>query len=139
MIRLNRALSDVHVRILLRRIRDLNLGPCGVAVSGGEHVSLAGCLSLDAPVERGVRYSIVRAAGEQVVSIDWTGSALALTLCDGDRLDAPVARELAVELALDEHGRILAPALGARIDLGRIDALEIEHFLRRLVRGVCGV
>ena len=130
-IRPNASISPEQARRLLRRFRDLNLGPCGIEVSEQARVTVAGCLSLDHPVEGGVRYSLREEEGaERVLDIRWRKGRLALCL-------EPDAEQcLDVELACDGLGRLAAPDLGARMHLERANPREIEHFLRRIVRAV---
>ena len=58
-------LAPAEARRLLRRLRDLNLVAHEVAVDGGTTVTIDGCLSLDGPVEQGVRYRLRVADGPE--------------------------------------------------------------------------
>ena len=94
-------------------------------------MTLEGCLSLDHPVEGGVRYCVRESHGEQrILAIEWADERLVL------RLDPDDGRSLDVELGCDGLGRLAAPVLGARMHLGSNQPREIEHFLRRIVRAV---
>lgn len=137
MIRLEHNLNAGQARELLRRFRDLNLGPCGIEVAPSERVEVRGCLSLDHPVERGVRYRIVGVDGsEQSLRISWEGENLRLTLRHGLDLEAPIALELDADLRCDRFGRVASARLNARLDPIAPLERELEHFLRRIVRAV---
>ncbi len=72
MIRLEHNLNSGQARELLRKFRDLNLGPCGIEIAPHERVEVRGCLSLDHPVERGVRYRMIGVDGsDQSLRISW--------------------------------------------------------------------
>lgn len=137
MIRLEHKLNAGQARELLRQFRDLNLGPCGIEIAPQERVEVRGCMSLDHPVESGVRYHIVGVDGsEQMLRIAWNGSHLQLTLRNGLAPDAPVALELDADLGCDRFGRVASTRLGARLDPVAPVERELEHFLRRIVRAV---
>ncbi len=130
-------ISSEQARGLLRRFRDLNLGPCGIEVGTNERVTVSGCLSLDHPVERGVRYSLHEDCGtERVLGIHWTEGRLVICLGNEEGQDDHMTGELDVPLGCDGLGRISAPELGARLHLRNSDARDVEHFLRRIVRAV---
>ena len=136
-IRPNGTISAEQARVLLRRFRDLNLGPCGIDVSQEERVQVSGCISLDHPVERGVRYCVAGNDGvERVLAMYWDEGRLLLHLRRDRRPDSPVDEELFVDIACDGLGRLSSPELGARMSLEESDAREVEHFLRRIVRAV---
>ena len=137
MIRPNGMASGEQARQLLRRFRDLNLGPCGIDVAQGERIVVSGCISLDHPVERGVRYCLQNLDGsERVLGIAWDEGLLHLHLSRDRTPDSPIVERLEVELDGDDSGLLSAPELGARLNLEDTDAREIEHFLRRIVRAV---
>ena len=137
MIRLEHSLNAGQARELLRRFRDLNLGPCGIEVAREERVEVRGCLSLDSPVERGVRYRLVGVDGsEQSLRIAWEEERLSLTLRGGLDVDAPVLLELEADVGCDRYGRVASTTLGARLDPVAPVERELEHFLRRIVRAV---
>lgn len=122
--------SPRHARSLLRKLRDLNLVGSRVSIQPGVDVAIRGCLSLDSPVERGVRYRLQDHHGERVLS---------LSICEGGleiKLSGPAERRLEIELTLDGSGRAAAPGLVARLDVEQSDPRAFEHFLRRVVRGV---
>lgn len=135
-IRPNGTVTAEQARQLLQRFRDLNLGPCGIEVTDHGRVTVAGCLSVDHPVENGVRYSIKEVDGERVLLIQWTDEQLLLKLSAPDNGDESSAGELGVPLACDGLGRLSAPELGARLHLEQAGPMDIEHFLRRIVRAV---
>jgi hypothetical protein len=135
-IRPNATATAEQARHLLRRFRDLNLGPCGIEVSDGGRVVVAGCLSVDHPVESGVRYCLQDEDGERVLRIHWSEDQLLLQLSPTDDSQAQTPDELGVPLACDGLGRVSAPELGARLHLEEAGAIDIEHFLRRIVRAV---
>lgn len=136
-IRPNGRISPEQCRVLLRRIRDLNLGHCGIDVAPGERVQVSGCISVDHPVELGVRYIVQGSDGvERILAIHCDDGHLRLHLRRDRRPDSPIVEELGVELGCDGLGRLSAPELAARIDLDASEAREVEHFLRRIVRAV---
>lgn len=136
-IRPNGSVNAEQARHLLQRFRDLNLGPCGIDISEGSRVVIAGCLSLDHPVERGVRYCLQDDAGnERVLSILWSEPQLDIRLSHDRSPDSGDAEQLDVALGTDGLGRLSAPDLGARLNLEKSEAKDIEHFLRRIVRAV---
>jgi len=132
----NGTASAEQARWLLRRFRDLNLGPCGIEVADLGRVVVAGCLSLDHPVESGVRYCLREKQGERVLRIHWDGDRLVLQLSPTGDMTVVAENELGVPLSCDGLGRLSAPRLGARLHLEQAGAVEIEHFLRRIVRAV---
>jgi len=122
--------SPRHARCLLRKLRDLNLADARISIQAGVDVAIRGCLSLDAPVERGVRYRLQDQGGERI---------LTLAMCEGGleiQLSGTGGRRLEIELFLDGAGRAAAPELGARLNVDENDPRAYEHFLRRVVRGV---
>ncbi len=139
MLRFEQNLNDCQARSLLRLVRDLNLGPCGIEVTPNERVQVTGCISLDHPVESGVRYCLQEEDGaERILRMVWgEGSRLHLSLISGRQQADIITRELEVELRSDRHGRISAPELGARLDPVGAREREVEHFLRRIVRAIC--
>ncbi|MEY2807429.1 MAG: hypothetical protein ACK57N_07135 [Planctomycetia bacterium] len=123
------ALPSDKARTLLRRLRDLNL-VCGpVAITSDLAVIVSGCLSLDAPVEGGVAYRLRDQHGRE--------GRLDLR-CEGPRLRVEIdgigARRLDVQLTLDRLGRACARSIGGRVRPETTSQLELEHFLRRLLR-----
>ena len=139
MIRPNGTISADQARLLLQRFRDLNLGPTGIEVSERGRVLVRGCLSLDHPVENGVRYALSSEQGERVLRIRWQDERLVLQLATPDLAqpeNAPCTGEFDVALSCDGLGRVAAPEIGARLRLEDSDARGIEHFLRRIVRTV---
>ncbi|MDP6539854.1 MAG: hypothetical protein QF903_01480 [Planctomycetota bacterium] len=138
MIRSDRALTDGQARVLLRGLRDLNLCSGHIDLGASRAVAVQGCASSDAPVEQGVRYRLRDPQGEpEMVTMAWTDGRLTFELSAGWQPDAPVTRSLAVEVRRGVDGRLVAPALGARLNLTRLDACELEHLMRRIVRVVC--
>jgi hypothetical protein len=135
-IRRRRDATDSQARELLRRLRDLCLCPAGIELSPGETVRVAGCLTADLPVERGVRYGLELADGRrEVLVLRPRAGALQLSRSSLESPGPlPESELLEVELFLDAHGRVTAPSLNARLDLAVCDVRAIEHFLRRLVR-----
>lgn len=142
-------ISGDKARTLLRRLRDLNLSTGPIAVRRGFTARLAGCSSLDAPAESGVRYR-VRADGssESVMELAWTEGGLELALVHSALWNEPrelvsarfgasaiptVAR-MRVEVTCDRHGRACVKALGARVSPSSTDERQLEHFLRRALR-----
>lgn len=135
----DRRLEAREARALLRALRDLNLGAARIELSPDERVEVGGCLSLDGPVERGVRYLLRRGDGRgQVLAIVLEEDRLSMRLESADDPCAPPTRVASVRLLADPFGRVTVPGLGARLDLRRPTARELEHFLRRLVRATAG-
>ena len=116
-------------RTLLRRLRDLNL-VCGpVAITHELGVIVSGCLTLDTPAEAGVGYRLRDLHGrEGRLDVLWSA----------DRLDVAVSgiadKHLSVRLSSDRLGRACAPAIGGRVRPETTSTLELEHFLRRVLR-----
>lgn len=128
------SLPEDRAREILRRIRDLNLTAARVTIAAGLRVSVDGCATLDEPVEHALAYHLRVCGGpEHLLQIAWERGALELTL--SDRSGAPIAEGRRVELLSDGRGRATAPRILARIDPSRAGRREVEHFLRRLVRG----
>lgn len=128
-------LPSDKARLLLRRLRDLNLNAGPVAVTHGLGVVLAGCSSLDGPAEGGVRYRLKRSDGvEGTLEIGWRDALLRLSLEDGLARDR---RELSVAVTCDRLGRACARKIGARVAPESTNRRELEHFLRRVVRAMC--
>ncbi len=127
------SLTAEKARSLLRKLRDLNLSSGPVAVNRAGWVKLAGCLSLDAPVEKGVRYRVTKSDGVlSLLEIAWTGSALEVV---ASQLEvAHPVKKLDVNVTCDRKGRACAKALGARVHPESCDTRELEHFLRRVVK-----
>ena len=138
MIRLERDLNAALARDVLRRLRDMSIGPCAIEVTPHERVELAGCTSRHEPVERGVRFELGRGDGRrELLTLGWRNGTLDVQIGGAaGRFGAP-ARRFFVELACDRHGRIVAPAIRARLDPRHPAPRELEHFLRRLVRSAC--
>lgn len=130
-----RPFSAEGTRTLLRKLRDLNLTGSQVAVDHRTRVSIEGCLSLDVPAESSLRYRLRLPGGlVRVLSISWRPSSLLLSLADLQ--GRGVLRSLESPLVDDGSGRAVALAVSARIDPSSAGEREVEHFLRRLVRGV---
>lgn len=128
-------LSEKDARALLQMLRDLNLGACAIDVTRLERIRLEGCLSLDAPVERGVRYLLRRSDGRaEVLSVTFQDGRLRLAREDEVPRTGRKPREVGADVFSDRFGRVAVPELGARIDLVNNAPRELEHFLRRLVR-----
>ncbi len=128
-------LPSDKARLLLRRLRDLNLNAGPVAVTHGLGVVFAGCSSLDGPAESGVRYRLRRSDGtEGVLEIGWRDALLRLSLSGVPESDR---RELAVPVTCDRLGRACARRIGARVAPESTDQRQLEHFLRRVVRSIC--
>lgn len=128
------ALPADKARTLLRRLRDLNLTAGPIAVSRDLAVVIAGCLSLDGPAERGVRYRLRMSDGsERLLELGCLDAELELSL-SGARADE--LRRIRVPLTCDKFGRACARALGARVSPETNDPRELEHFLKRVVRVV---
>ncbi|MBK7642258.1 MAG: hypothetical protein IPJ19_04300 [Planctomycetes bacterium] len=132
-------LPGEKARALLRKLRDLNLTSGPVAVGRRACVEIAGCLSLDAPVEKGVRYRVQRDDGTPgLLEIAWNEGWLSVASGElGPQLPLdrlPPMKRIEVPVTCDRKGRACAPALGARVDPESIDRRALEHFLRRVVK-----
>lgn len=132
-------LPGEKARALLRKLRDLNLTSGPVAVGRRACVEIAGCLSLDAPVEKGVRYRVQLEDGTSgLLEIVWNEGLLSVAsgelspVLPLDRM--PPMKRIAVPVTCDRKGRACAPALGARVDPESCDRRALEHFLRRVVK-----
>ncbi|MBL8857324.1 MAG: hypothetical protein JNL28_02310 [Planctomycetes bacterium] len=129
------ALSSEKARLLLRRLRDLNLNAGPVAVTRAIGVVFAGCTSLDGPAEAGVRYRLRHSDGsEGLLEIGWRDSNLELAL---EGAASAEKRVIAVPVTCDRKGRACARRIGARITPESTNRRELEHFLRRIVRSIC--
>jgi hypothetical protein len=127
-------LSEEKTRALLRKLRDLNLTAGPIAVGPRTHILLAGCASIDAPAECGVRYRLRLTDGSQgMLEIQGRPRGLELELT---RLGAAGGRRLLVEMTCDRSGRACSRALAARVTPDTSDTRELEHFLRRIVRAL---
>jgi hypothetical protein len=131
----HRAFSEDKARVLLRKLRDLNLTAGPIAVSRRLRVDLAGCLSTDAPAEGGVRYRVRLDDGSEG-QIEIRGSSAGLDLELTRRGAAASARRLHAEVTCDRAGRACSRSLAARVAPETCDRRELEHFLRRIVRAV---
>lgn len=124
--------SATLLRNLLRRLRDLNLTACHIDLGRGRQVSVAGCSSLDQPVERGVRYRLrLVGCGELVLTIAARDTTLHVAL--GDDAGPGNERVRSSSLTRDGSARLVAPAFRARLTQEPTPR-ELEHFLRRIVR-----
>lgn len=123
------SLPLARVRTLLRRLRDLNLA-ARIAVRPGCSVSLAGCTSIDAPVEQGVRYRLLDpSGGEATLGLRPGPSGIQVWL-----RDASGERVLEVPCVQDDLGRTALPRLAARVPDGATDPRAYARVLRRVVR-----
>lgn len=129
-------ITERDERALLQKLRDLNLGACDVDVGAGMRVRIEGCLSVDAPVERGVLYGLRRSDGRgEVLSLAFRAGRLILTRGPSDHGRGDAGREeLETDVFADRFGRLSVPELRARLDLGGDAPRELERFLRRIVR-----
>ena len=125
--------SADKARTLLRRLRDLNSRAGPIAVRAGLTVFLAGCSSLDAPAESGVRYRLRADDGsEGAIELAWTDRGLALALSGA--IAGAATTSLCVPITCDRKGRACVQALGARVAPESTSERELERFLRRAVR-----
>ncbi len=119
-------------RRLLRKLRDVNLGAQRVAIRPDLTVSFAGCLTLDAPVEMGVRY-LLRGKHDERQTLTLKADGIDLDIClqtDEGEL------HLCAPMGLDEKGRAVSEAISARISVEEGERRDYERFLRRVIRGV---
>jgi hypothetical protein len=124
-------LNPERVRLLLRKLRDLNLTAERIEIGLGAYVDLEGCLTLDQPVESALTYRVRHGDGAlETLDLSWDDGALRLTR---QRPGSPQA-SLRVELLGNGSGPAMAPELKARIDPEEAGSREVTHFLRRLVR-----
>ena len=122
-----------RVRELLRRLRDHDLHGATLALSGGDRVRVRGCLSRDVPVESSLRYC-VRFDGRPDHVLEIRGGEGRLDLEIHEEGSSEILRRLSYEVLSDGAGRATVPELRARARPDSNDPLEIEHFLRRIVR-----
>lgn len=125
----DQGLTPRDTRRLLALLRDLNLA-ARLAIDEGRQVILEGCLTLDSPVELGVSYRVREGEERAVLHLVQEGADLAALL------EGPAPRRLPLGLVLDESGRAASSTISARVDLDACDARTLEHFLRRIVRGL---
>ena len=130
----SRPLRPHELRNLLRALRDVN-STGRLMLRENLPITIEGCLSLDGPVENGVRYRLRLADGSQrLLSIRAGECALEIAVHETQR--GNIERAYVAELVCDEAGRTVAPGLRARWECGSAHPRITEHFLRRLVRGV---
>ena len=121
-----------RMRLVLRKLRDVNLREERVALDGDRSVLVGGCLSLDLPAERLLRYRIVSDSGEpQSLEMALTSRGLHLERRGAQR---QLLHESEIHLEGEAAGDLLSPELRCRIDPEEAGSREVEHFLRRLVR-----
>ncbi len=125
-------LSARSARALLHRLRDANVTARSSA--GTPSFRLVGCLSLDAPVETGVRYGIVLASGERrVLQFGWRDSVLVLEL--GDERPGPcVSRARALAARENADGEFEVGELAAAVHPECNDPERLTPFLLALAR-----
>ena len=125
--------SPRETRRILRSLRDLNLVGTRLEVRAGEAVSIHGCVSMDSPVEQGVRYKLRMSGGEDaVLRIRADENQLRLSL-DGEDVET---RELVTRLECRNGAIAECPELSARLEFEELKPRDLEHFLRRIVRGL---
>jgi len=128
-------LSGAQARCLLRHLRDLNLTSERVEIGSEHTVYVEGCLSLDSPIERMLLYRLrTPEEGELSLVIRWDGDALLLSLVPPS--GGPAERERKIALFSHDERWVTAPELRARVDPESNEPRQLEHFMRRLVRGV---
>ncbi len=124
-----------RARLLLRKLRDLNLSAARIAVHARLAVSIAGCASLDLPVDSVLRYRVRTPLcddEELVIGLPQGGG-----LHVARRTSAGEERaSRRVGLFGGANGLATVPELRARIDPDTAGLRETERFLRRLVRAV---
>lgn len=123
-----------RARSILRKLRDLDCRLGYIDVTSDLRVRVAGCVAPDAPVESSLRYRVhVDGRGEHVLEIVWDAGMLELRLhAEGEDANGTESRR--VPLLADPDGRASAPDIRARMHPESTDELEVERFLRRLVR-----
>lgn len=121
-----------RMRLVLRKLRDVDLREERVALDGDRSVLVGGCLSRDLPAERLLRYRLVSDSGEpQSLEMALTSEGLHLERRGAQR---QLLHESDLHLEGDATGDLLSPELRCRIDPEEAGSREVEHFLRRLVR-----
>jgi hypothetical protein len=136
--------SADKARTLLRRLRDLNSSTGPIAVRDDLFVTLAGCSSLDAPAESGVRYRLRLNDGAEVtLELAWSVTGLELEITGPGRAtsngraatnNTSTLAKMCVPVTCDRKGRACVPELGARVSPDSTDERQLERFLRRAVR-----
>lgn len=124
-------LHPERARLLLQKLRDLNLCAERIEVGPGTAVELLGCSSLDQPVEGGLRYR-VRCGDGQQEALEFGLESAGLRLCRSSAGRPEEAQRIL--LVGNGSGPLTAPELKARIDPEQAGPREMTHFLRRLVR-----
>lgn len=116
-------------RALLQRLRDANTR---VSLFPGGTARLAGCRSLDAPIENGVHYRLcVEDRRPLELRLDLSGNRL-LVECSPGTGAAPVT--LRLSLASAGSGAVYVEELDARIHPDANDEEVIEGFMKKLGR-----
>jgi hypothetical protein len=139
--------SADKARTLLRKLRDLNLSTGPIAVRENLTACLAGCSSLDAPAESGVRYRVrMNDSTEVLMELAWTAAGLELALtgpgvtamigpnATGATGTSSTLAKMCVPVTCDRRGRACVKKLGARVSPDSTNERQLEHFLRRAVR-----
>ena len=126
-------LAPDQARLLLRKLRDLDLHAPRLSVSGGRRVRVDGCLSLDSPVESSLRYLVhIDGESDHVIEIGWHDGLLDVEAREwGTEISL---RRLRLPLFGDASGRATVPDIRARAHPDSTEIREFEHFMRRLVR-----
>ncbi len=124
-------LHPERARLLLQKLRDLNLCAERIEIGVGSFVELEGCTTLDQPVESALRYR-VRLCDGQWEALEFGLDAVGLRLCRSRPGQGGEPRHVA--LVGNGEGPLTAPDLKARIDPEGAGSREMTHFLRRLVR-----
>lgn len=122
-----------RARLLLRKLRDLNLHAARIEINADYKVRLEGCLSLDAPVESGLRYRLVDHENrELVLELRLEGSGLSV---ERRASETDLRFRQHVPLHGEKEGPLTITEWQARIEPEDAGPREVEHFLRRAVRG----
>jgi len=122
-----------RLRMLLRKLRDLNLTVRRLAVAKDSWVRLSGCLSVDRPIESGVSYRLTSDTGaEYTLELLPGETELIVNLAGSDR-----SHSIAVPFELEAEGILRSDELAARVDATTVERRDLEHFMRRIVRTVC--
>jgi hypothetical protein len=119
-------------RLILYKLRDLNLLAERLHLSDGRRIDLKGCLHPDAPINGQVHYRLGLTNGEELLlGIDLKDSRLHLTL-SATETGIPT-RSRYLPITLDKAGRANCAQIQTTLDPNTADRSELQAFLQELV------